>query len=213
MPALAHLEKRNERHHIRLVGPYIDKIQIDQLKTALEPGRILFSFRGELFAKRPRRRIHQYYLAGFGVFQFNKTDIVKSGFAWISNLDRDNIVFLVCDLERTVKSARHEIGQQEDHRLALDHLVHILKRSADISSDTFGLKIEHFPDQPKNMRPPLFGRDIQFYRIGENDQPDFVVILNRRKGQHCAEFGGGVRLEPAARAESTRRGCVDQNDD
>ncbi|CAI8307438.1 MAG: Uncharacterised protein [Bacteroidota bacterium] len=45
------------------------------------------------------------------------------------------------------------------------------------------------------MRLPLFGRNKKFYFIGKKEKPNFIVVLQGRKGKGCCNFGNRIAFE------------------
>ena len=60
---------------------------------------------------------------------------------------------------------------------------------------------------------PFFRRHIFFHIVAENNQSDFVVILDRRKRQHGAYFRGNFTLHLLDGSEFARRTDIDQQHD
>ena len=49
-------------------------------------------------------------------------------------------------------------------------------------------KLKDFSDDAQNMGAPFSGRDVFFNPVCKNDEPNFIVILDRREGEYGRQF-------------------------
>ncbi len=80
----------------------------------------------------------------------------------------------------------------------------ILHRLADVRAPTLGPVIEELPEDPQDVATALAGRHELLDPVGEDDEPDLVVVLDGAEGEEGADLHGQLPLHPLAGAEVSR---------
>src|SRR5262245_208177 len=80
----------------------------------------------------------------------------------------------------------------------------IFESPSHFSLPSLRLKIEHFPYDAQDMAPALLRWEKFFNMVGEQDEPDLVMVANRAPGQNGAQFRGDFSLQAQHAAELPR---------
>src|SRR5690606_24762547 len=91
-----------------------------------------------------------------------------------------------------------------DNRLFADHIGEELQCLADVGLPALGRELQKLTDDPQYMAFSLFGRDIEFHGIGEEDKPHLIVVLQCGKGKGGGDFGDDLLFELPEGAEEFR---------
>ena len=97
------------------------------------------------------------------------------------------------------RAAAQEVRDQEDDGAALLHAVEILERAGDVRT-ALGILggREHLARQTHHRVASLARRDVLHNPIGEEDEPDLVLVADRRQRQERRHFRGQVGLGASA---------------
>ena len=84
-----------------------------------------------------------------------------------------------------------KIGNQERNGFFAAHPSQILDGVFNVRPPILRFEGKDFLDDSPDMRRTLFGRNIFFHSIGEQDRSDFVIIPNGVERQYAGDFDGG----------------------
>ena len=94
-------------------------------------------FIGQIAESRPRAAVSGVdfnLLAGFSVLERDDADIRQHLFAFVLNVNRNEIVPATADRERVRKIRRLKIGNEKHNRTPRDDFVQIIERESSLSS-------------------------------------------------------------------------------
>ena len=86
----------------------------------------------------------------------------------------------------------------------------IVERQREVGAAPLGLDVQHLADHPERPVLALLRRHEALDPVGEQDQPDLVVVADGAQREQRAQFGRDLGLELGRAAEPPRRAEVDQ---
>ena len=72
-----------------------------------------------------------------------------------------------------------KIGDQEEDRAPVQHVVHKCQRGGNVCAAVLGLEVQHLPDQPQDVPAPLARRQVELNLVAEEQQCDLVAAARR----------------------------------
>src|SRR4051794_29799172 len=88
-----------------------------------------------------------------------------------------------------------------------------VERDVQVCAAAFRLEKENLADDTKHVTAAFAGRDEFLDFVGEENQPDLVIVANGREGEDGSDFGGEFALRLFARAEQAGAADVDEKHD
>ncbi len=77
----------------------------------------------------------------------------------------------------------------------------VIEGDGQVGAPPLRLERQQVTDQAKRMAAALLGGDELFDPVGEQQQPDPIVVLDRGHRDHGCDLRGDLRLEAPPRAE------------
>src|SRR4051794_3868948 len=93
------------------------------------------------------------------------------------------------DRERSRKIRSLKIRNEKHYRPASDHIVQVVERHRRVGSPALRLEKQNLADDSERVGSALLRRDKQFHAVGEQEEPDFVVVANRTERQKTGNLG------------------------
>ncbi len=155
----------------------------------------------EMPAERAVAGVDLDLLAGLGVLERDDPDIRQHFLALVLHMERDEIVPPAGDRELAREVARLEVGDEKHDRATRLHFVQVSQRQRRIGPAALRFEEENFADQTERVRAAFLRRDVELHLVGEEEQPDLVVIPDGAEGEQAGHFRRefALRLRDAAK--------------
>ena len=109
-------------------------------------------------------------------------------FALVVDPDGDEIVPPARDRECARKILRLKIGDEENDRATGDDVVQIIEREARQRAAALRLEKKNFANQTQGVGAPFLRRNEKLDLIGEEKEPDLVVVADGAEGEQTGDF-------------------------
>src|SRR4029077_3107208 len=129
-------------------------------------------------------------IPGLGVFQGDDADIWQYPFSFIVNMDGHEIVPPSAHCQRSRKIGRLKVRNEENHCASCDNFIQIVEGQPRLCAASLWLEKQNLPDKPQRMGSAFLWRDKKLNAIGEEDQPDLVIVPDRAESEQARDFGG-----------------------
>src|SRR3984957_2758996 len=106
-----------------------------------------------------------------------------------------------------------KIRNQKYHRSPGGNAIQKIERLLQICFSSLRFEVKNLADQSQDMESSLSGRNVKLHSIGEQNQPDFVVVSNSAKCQQARDFCSQFSLAGVDTAVAARSTHVDQKHD
>src|SRR5206468_2044173 len=208
-PAFALLKKRAKRREVIPPCLQCDRINI------VPPERVrkfCFTSADKLAKERTRSAISGIdlqLLSGFGILQRDDADIRQYPFSFVFNVDGYEIVPPSAHSEGLRKIRCLKIRDEKDDRAPCHNFVEVIKRQRRFRAASLRLEKQNLANESQRVRSAFFRRDKKFHAIGEEDEPDFVVVPDCTEGEQACNFCRQFPLGLCRAAKIPRRTHVD----
>ncbi len=203
-------EKPNQRLDVWLVGADVDGVHVHRAQHAVAAGFEHARFFRKLRAHAAIRRIENDDLAGLRIFQLDQADVRQFHLARVGDGDRHQVMAAVGNAQRLFIAGGNKIRHQKHHGAPRDDAIQIFQRQADVGALSLRLMIQQLAQHPQHVALAFFRRHEFLDAVGENNQADLVVVLDRRERQQGAQFGGDVGLHALEGAELAGGAGIDE---
>src|SRR5919106_4683545 len=212
-PALALLEERPQRRQIILPGLQRDCVNIISPERARKLCSLFIDQIRETLPRPAIRCVDLDLISGLGIFQSNDADIRQRLFAFIVDVDRNEIMSPPAYRQRPRKIRHLKIRNEKDHRAARDDFVQIIERQCRFCPASLRFKKQNLADQPQGVRPALLWRNKKFNAICEENEAHLVVIPDCAEGEQTGDFRGQLALGLGYASEISRGAHIDNKHD
>ena len=166
---------------------------------------------GVSHAKLLAASVYVLFVAGFRVYHLHQSYIRQLLCPSVVYLNSHYVVLAVADDESLLKVLSHvEVAKYESCATSLAYASEKLQCLLYVSLTAFGLEVEHFPDDIKDMFSTLFRWYVFLYFVGEEYHPDLVVVLNGTEGECCRYLSHHVALGLHFGTEVERAADIDE---
>src|SRR5690606_32233695 len=136
-------------------------------------------------------------------------DIGQLAFALVVDVHAEQVVPARGGFELTLVGVVEEVGHEHDDGASREDLVEKIESGADAGAGALGLGVEDLLDDAEDVRLALAERDEALHLVGEQDEGDAVVVLERAEGEGGRDLGGELALAAVAGAEQSGGADVD----
>ena len=142
---------------------------------------------------------------------FQETDVGQFRNSLIINLNGNDIVLVSCDGERLQERMLvEEVAQHKGDAPPLDGSRHILEGICDVRLLTFGLVVEEFANDIQDMFATFLRRNELLNLVREENDADFIVVLNGRESKRGSNLSHHIALELLHGTEVETSADIDQ---
>src|SRR4030095_6057082 len=188
--ALALFEKGAQLRQIVFAGLQSDRVDIVPAQHAR---KLLLAFIHKPAKTRSRcaiSRVDLNLIARLGVFQGDDADIWHYPFSFIVNMYGHEIVPPATHCQRSRKIGRLKIRNEENHGASCDNFIQIVEGQRRLCAASLWFEKQNLPDESQCMRAAFFRRNKKFNAIGEEDEPNLVVVPDRAESEQTGDFRG-----------------------
>ena len=176
---------------------------------------------GETFAHACRAGVDLDHFARLGVLHGEQTHLQEIPFARVVHVQGHQVVPASNHAQRAPQRRQHmggiasalEIRENAHHGAPPGHGVDEIECVRDVCATTFRLTAQHLAHDAQHMLTTLARWNECLDLVGEQDQPDLVVIANGREREHAGDLRLDLALGVRGRAEVAGGAHVDREHD
>ena len=168
---------------------------------------------GVLGTEAPFRGVEERRRSGLGVLERDDTYVGKLELARIGECERDDVVLASEHSYRFVDVHVDEVGDEEHNAPLLRHVGKEPRGRRQLGAVAARLGEEKLADDPEQVLAPAARGQPLLHAFRETQQPDAVVVLQRRKREERGDLGTELALALRDAAEPRRGRAVDRKED
>ena len=162
-----------------MVGSHADGINLTATEGVLESHRLFLPPLCLCIPDGTTACVNHLLLSRLSIMYLQEPNVWQLCNTFIINLNGNNVMLVSGDGQRLQEGVLvEEVAQHEGDATPLDGSRHVFKGIGDVRLLAFGLVIEEFANDIKDMFATFLRRDELLYLVGEEDDANLVVVLN-----------------------------------